>query len=70
MIPLESVGTILDAIKARVLEIIINMSTGVPNGDRAKDNGELVRALADIVRDVGRGIATADEARRILGIPA
>ncbi len=40
----------------------------LPNGDRAKNNGQLVKALADIAREVGRDIATAEEAREILGI--
>jgi len=40
----------------------------LPNGDRAKNNGELIKALADIAREVGRDIATAEEAREILGI--
>jgi uncharacterized protein (DUF849 family) len=40
----------------------------LPNGERAENNGELVGALADIVRDVGREIASAAEARQILGI--
>jgi len=40
----------------------------LPNGDRAKNNGQLVKALADITREVGRDIASADEAREILGI--
>ena len=40
----------------------------LPNGEKAKNNGELVKALADIARDVGRDIAGAEEAREILGI--
>jgi len=40
----------------------------LPNGDRATNNGQLVKALADIVREVGRDIATAEEAREILGL--
>lgn len=51
-----------------------NVRTGVedgfylPNGERAANNGELVEALAKIVREVGREIATAEEARQILGL--
>lgn len=40
----------------------------LPNGERARGNGELVKALADLTREVGRDIATAEEARGILGI--
>ncbi len=40
----------------------------LPDGERARNNGELVRALAQITREVGREIASADEAREILGI--
>ena len=40
----------------------------LPNGDRARNNGDLVKALADTVREVGRGIAGAEEAREILGV--
>jgi len=58
----------------RALELGGDVRTGLedtfylPNGDRAKSNGELVRALAETAREVGREIATADEAREILGI--
>ena len=38
------------------------------NGEKAKNNGELVEALADIVREVGREIAGPTEAREILGL--
>lgn len=40
----------------------------LPNGDRAQNNGELIKALADIAREVGRDIASAEETREILGI--
>lgn len=40
----------------------------LPNGDRARNNGELVKALADITREVGKDIASAEETREILGI--
>jgi uncharacterized protein (DUF849 family) len=40
----------------------------LPNGERAANNGELVKALADLTREVGREPATAAEARQILGI--
>jgi len=40
----------------------------LPNGEKAANNGELVKALADLTRKVGREPATAEEARQILGI--
>ena len=40
----------------------------LPNGERAASNGELVKALADLTREVGREPATAAEARDMLGI--
>jgi 3-keto-5-aminohexanoate cleavage enzyme len=58
----------------RALELGGDVRTGLedtfylPNGDRAKTNGELVKALADTAREVGREIASADETREILGI--
>jgi uncharacterized protein (DUF849 family) len=58
----------------RALELGGNVRTGLedtfylPGGQKARTNGELVEALAAIVREVGRDIATADEARKILGI--
>lgn len=51
-----------------------NVRTGLedtfylPNGEKTPGNGALVEALANIVREVGRDIATAEEARQILGI--
>jgi 3-keto-5-aminohexanoate cleavage enzyme len=58
----------------RCVELGGNVRTGLedtfylPNGEKAKDNGQLVEALANIVRDVGREIASPEEARKILGI--
>lgn len=58
----------------RALELGGDVRTGMedtfylPDGERAKNNGELVKALADTAREVGREIASADEAREILGI--
>ncbi len=40
----------------------------LPNGDRTYENGTLVAALAKIVREVGRDVATAAEARKILDV--
>lgn len=42
----------------------LNLERGVP----AKSNGELVAKVARIARELGREIATPDEARRILGL--
>lgn len=60
----------------RALELGGHVRTGVedtfylPDGKRARNNGDLVKALADVTREVGRDIATAEEAREILGIEA
>ncbi len=60
----------------RALELGGHVRTGVedtfylPDGKRARNNGDLVKALADVTREVGRDIATAEEAREILGIKA
>lgn len=51
-----------------------NVRTGLedtfylPDGQKTAGNGQLIEALAAIVREVGRDIATPDEARHILGI--
>ncbi len=51
-----------------------NVRTGLedtfylPNGERAADNGQLIEALVNIVRDVGKEPATPEEARKILGV--
>ena len=61
-------------LQRKALEEGGNVRTGLedtfylPNGEKARNNGELVEALARITREVGREIATADEARGILGI--
>lgn len=58
----------------KCVELGGNVRTGLedtfylPNGEKARSNGELIGALAAIVREVGREIATADEAREILGL--
>ena len=38
----------------------------LPNGQMARSNGELVEVAARMTRDVGRKVATVDEARKIL----
>jgi len=40
----------------------------LPDGERAGSNGPLVEALVAIVRETGRKVAGADEARELLGI--
>jgi 3-keto-5-aminohexanoate cleavage enzyme len=40
----------------------------LPNGERATDNGQLVEALTNIVREVGKEPATTAEAREILEV--
>lgn len=58
----------------RCLELGGNVRTGLedtfylPNGEKAQNNGELVEALAHIAREVGREVATPEEAHRIMGV--
>jgi 3-keto-5-aminohexanoate cleavage enzyme len=40
----------------------------LPNGQMARSNGELIEVAARIVRDVGRKVATVEEAREILSL--
>lgn len=60
----------------RSLELGGNVRTGMedtfylPGGEKARGNGELVEALANIARQTGREIAGPDEARQIMGISA
>jgi len=42
----------------------------LPGGAMAKSNGDLVEVAARMVRDVGRKVASVDEARRILSLRA
>jgi 3-keto-5-aminohexanoate cleavage enzyme len=42
----------------------------LPDGSRAKGNGALVEALARCARNAGREVASAREARELLGLPA
>jgi uncharacterized protein (DUF849 family) len=61
-------------LQRKALEEGGNVRTGLedtfylPNGEKARSNGELVEALAKLTREVGREIATAEEARHILGL--
>jgi 3-keto-5-aminohexanoate cleavage enzyme len=58
----------------RCVELGGNVRSGLedtfylPNGEKAVSNGVLVEALAKIVREVGREIASPAEAREILGL--
>lgn len=58
----------------KCVELGGNVRTGLedtfykPDGDKAENNGVLVEALAKIVREVGREIASPSEAREILGL--
>ncbi len=40
----------------------------LPNGERAKSNGELIEALATCAREAGREVASPTEARALLGL--
>jgi uncharacterized protein (DUF849 family) len=40
----------------------------LPNGEKARSNGELIEVAARIVRDVGRKVATVEETREILSL--
>jgi len=40
----------------------------LPDGSRAKGNGELVEALARVARNAGREVASPDEARVLMGL--
>lgn len=42
----------------------------LPTGEMAKSNGELVEVAARVVRDVGRKVASVEEARKILHLGA
>jgi 3-keto-5-aminohexanoate cleavage enzyme len=51
-----------------ILRVGAEDNTTLPNGEVAKNNAQLVEAAVRIARDLGRDIATADEARKILGL--
>jgi len=40
----------------------------LPNGDKARGNGELIDAMATCVRNAGRTVASPEEARTLLGL--
>jgi len=41
----------------------------LPNGEMARSNGELIAKARQMAEDVGRRVATVDEAREMLGVP-
>ncbi|MEJ5375093.1 MAG: 3-keto-5-aminohexanoate cleavage protein [bacterium] len=61
-------------LQRKSLELGGNVRTGLedtfylPEGKKARGNGELVEAMARFVRETGREVASPDEAREILGI--
>ncbi len=40
----------------------------LPNGEMARSNGDLIGKVRQMAEDVGRRVATVDEARRMLGV--
>jgi len=58
----------------KCLELGGNVRTGLedtfylPNGEKAKNNGQLIEELVKIVREYGREIASPSEARKILAL--
>ncbi len=41
----------------------------LPNGEMAKSNGDLVSAASVMVKEMGKEVATVEEAQKILGLP-
>lgn len=62
------------ALHARAAELGGHLRTGLedtfylPDGRKARGNGELVEALADCARNAGRAVASPAEARVLMGI--
>ena len=60
----------------RTAELGGHLRTGVEdtfylrNGDRCRGNGDLISELVTLAREVGREIATPEESRQILSLPA
>ncbi len=58
----------------RACELGGNLRSGVedtfylPNGEKTTSNGKLIEALANIVKEQGRSVATASEARKLYGL--
>ncbi len=64
------------ALHRRAAELGGHVRTGLedtfylPNGDKTGSNGALVAALAQTVRATGNDVATIDQTRALLGLPA
>lgn len=64
------------ALHRRTAELGGDLRTGVedtfylPNGERARGNGDLIEAMATMAREVGREIASPADTRRMLGLAA
>ena len=60
--------TLSISLGCNILRVGAEDNTTLPNGEVAKNNAQLVEAAVRIARDLGRDIATADEARKILNL--
>ena len=64
------------ALHRRAAELGGDLRTGVedtfylPNGERARGNGDLIDAMAALARESGREVASPSDTRRILGLAA
>lgn len=64
------------ALHRRAAELGGSLRTGVedtfylPNGERARGNGDLIEAMVACAREAGRDIASPAQARAALGLPA
>lgn len=63
--PMNAIGA---AMGCDIVRVGFEDSIWLPDGKQAKRNVDVVEAMARIARDVGRDIATVEEARHILGI--
>ncbi len=64
------------ALHRRCAELGGNLRTGVedtfylPSGDKTTGNGQLIETMANMAREVGREIASPEEARALLHLPS
>ena len=63
--PMNTLGT---AMGCDIVRVGFEDNIYLPNGQAAQHNHQLVEAMARIARDLGREVATVDEARQIFGI--
>jgi len=63
--PLNIVGAAMDC---DIVRVGFEDNVYLPNGNPAKNNYELVEAMTTIAENLGRRVATVDEAREILGM--